>query len=181
MVPLPDASTPTFIPRTIPAPIRSPGPKSAQIERLHGSLLVGTIRGGAVDGNKSPTPAELTILIAGGVMLIASFLDYTGDANAWAKYGFPLTSLLPIYGVIMAAQVGLTAVLGMKLPARVAGFTWEQIHLVLGLFAGLLALAWLVTDTGKKPIGQWLIIAGGFALAIGAVRMQRERHTGALS
>ena len=43
-----------------------------------------------------------------------------------------------------------------------------------------MALAWLVTDTGKKPIGQWLVIAGGFALAIGAVRMQRERHTGAI-
>jgi hypothetical protein len=46
--------------------------------------------------------------------------------------------------------------------------------------AGLLALSWLVTDTGKKPLGQWLEIAGGFALAIGAVRMQRERHTGAI-
>ena len=134
-----------------------------------------------MNGNKSPTPAELTILVAGGVMLVASFLDFEGDTSAWGKYLFPLTALLPIYGVIMAAQVALTAVLGMKLPPRVAGFTWEQVHLVLGLFAGLLALAWMVTDTGKKPIGQWLIIASGFALAIGALRMQRERHTGALS
>jgi hypothetical protein len=134
-----------------------------------------------VNGNKSPTPAELTILVAGGLTLVASFLDFAGDTNAWGRYQFPLAALLPIYGLIMAVQVGLTAVIGLKLRARVAGLTWEQIHLVLGLFAGLLALTWLVTDTGRKPIGQWLIIAGGFALAIGAVRMQRERHTGALS
>jgi hypothetical protein len=134
-----------------------------------------------VNGNKSPTPAELTILVAGGVTVVASFLDFAGDTNAWGRYQFPLAALLPIYGLIMAVQVGLTAVIGLKLRARVAGLTWEQIHLVLGLFAGLLALTWLVTDTGRKPIGQWLIIAGGFALAIGALRMQRERHTGALS
>ncbi len=46
--------------------------------------------------------------------------------------------------------------------------------------AGLMAVSWLVTNSGKKPIGQWLEIAGGVALAIGAIRMQRERHTGAL-
>jgi hypothetical protein len=93
---------------------------------------------------------------------------------------FPVATLLPIYGVIMALEVALTSIAGVKLPGRVAGFTWEQIHLVLGLMAGLMAVAWLVTDTGKKPIGQWLEIAGGIALAVGAIRMQRERHTGAI-
>ena len=132
-------------------------------------------------GNKSPTPAELTILVAGGVMLFASFLEFRIGTSVWGKYVFPVAALIPLYGAIMAVQVLLTAVAGLRIPERIAGFTWEQIHLVLGLFAGLLALAWLVTDTGKKPIGQWLVIAAGFALAIGALRMQRERHTGALS
>ncbi len=131
-------------------------------------------------GNKSPTPAEWTILAAGAVMLVASFLDFQVDASVWSKYVFPVPALLPLYGVIMAVQITVAELLRLKLPRRVAGFTWEQVHLVLGLMAGLLALAWLVTDTGKKPIGQWLLIAGGFALAIGAVRMQRERHTGAI-
>ncbi len=131
-------------------------------------------------GNKSPTSGELTILIAGGVMLIASFLDFEGNTSVWGKYVFPVAALLPIYGVIMAVQIAFTALAGMRLPARVAGFTWEQIHLVLGLMAGLMAVAWWVTDTGKKPVGQWLEIAGGVALAIGAVRLQRERHTGAI-
>jgi hypothetical protein len=133
-----------------------------------------------LNGNQSPTPAETTILIAGGVMLVASFLDFEGSANTWNKYLFPVATLLPIYGVVMGVAVALTALLRVKLPARVAGFTWEQVHLVLGLMAGLMAVAWFVTDTGKKPIGQWLEIAGGVALAVAALRMQRERHTGAL-
>ena len=130
--------------------------------------------------DKSPTPAELTILIAGGVMLIASFFRFEGDTSVWGKYVFPVAALLPLYGVIMALEVACTSLAGMKLPRRVAGFTWEQIHLVLGLMAGLMAVAWFVTDTGKKPIGQWIEVAGGIALAVGAVRMQRERHTGAV-
>ena len=43
-----------------------------------------------------------------------------------------------------------------------------------------MAVAWFVTDTGKKPIGQWIELAGGMAPAVGALRLQRERHTGAL-
>jgi len=133
-----------------------------------------------LNGNKSPTTGELTILVAGGVMLAASFFDFYPGASAWAKYVFPVATLLPIYGVIMALEVGLSALARVKLPRRVAGFTWEQIHLVLGLMAGLMAVAWFVTDTGKKPLGQWLEIAGGVALAVGALNLQRERHTGAI-
>jgi hypothetical protein len=132
-----------------------------------------------VDGHK-PTPAELTILIAGGAMLIASFLHFQDGSSVWDRYTFPVAALLPIYGVIMAAEITITDLAGVKLPGRVAGFTWEQIHLVLGLMAGLMAVGWLLTDTGKKPIGQWIEIAGGIALAVGAVRMQRERRTGAI-
>jgi len=132
-----------------------------------------------VDGHK-PTPAELTILIAGGVMLLASFLDFYTGTSAWGRYAFPVATLLPIYGVIMAAEIAITDLAGMKLPGRVAGFTWEQIHLVLGLMAGLMAVAWFVTDTGKKPAGQWIEIAGGIALAVGALNLQRERRTGAI-
>jgi len=133
-----------------------------------------------LNGKKSPTTAELTILVAGVVMLAASFLDFYPGASAWAKYVFPLATLLPIYGAVMALEVGLTALVRVKLPRRVAGFTSEQIHLVLGLMAGLMAVGWFVTDTGKKPVGQWLEIAGGIALAVGALNLQRERHTGAI-
>jgi DMSO/TMAO reductase YedYZ heme-binding membrane subunit len=133
-----------------------------------------------VDGNKTPTPAELTILIAGGVMVIASFLDFAGDTSTWGSYVFPLATLLPLYGAVMAFQIGLTAIGGLRMRARVLGFTWEQVHLLLGLFAGAMAVGWLLTDVTRKGLGFWLEVAGGIALAVGAVRLQRERHTGAI-
>ena len=80
----------------------------------------------------------------------------------------------------MAVQIGLTKFAGVNLPDQVAGFTWEQVHLVLGLLAGLMAVGWLLTDTGDKQIGLWLEMLGGIALAVGAVMMQRERQTGAI-
>jgi hypothetical protein len=134
-----------------------------------------------VDDNKPPTPGELTILIAGAVMLVASFLSFAGHKSAWSSYWFPLATLLPLYGVIMALQIGLTKFAGVNLPTHLAGFTWEQIHLVLGVLAGLMAVAWMITDTGNKQIGQWLELLGGIALTVGALMLQRERNTGAIS
>jgi hypothetical protein len=133
-----------------------------------------------MNGHKSPTPAELTILIAGAVMLVASFLTFALDTNAWGAYIFPVATLLPLYGVVMAAQIALTKYANVKLPPSVVGFTWEQVHLALGLLAGFMALGWLITDLSKRGIGLWLEVLGGIALAVGAVMMQRERNTGAI-
>ena len=133
-----------------------------------------------MDGKTQPTTSELIIMIAGAVMLVASFLDFAGDLSAWGRYLFSVATLLPLYGLVMAAQIALTKFAGVQLPDQVAGFTWEQVHLVLGLMAGLMAVAWLITDTGDKQIGLWLEVLGGIALAVGAVMMQRERQTGAI-
>ena len=133
-----------------------------------------------MDGKAQPTTSELTIMIAGAVMLVASFLDFAGDTSAWGRYLFPVATLLPLYGLIMAVQIALTKFGGVSLPDRLVGFTWEQVHLVLGIMAGLMAVAWLITDTGDKQIGEWLEVLGGIALAVGAVMMQRERQTGAI-
>jgi predicted MFS family arabinose efflux permease len=133
-----------------------------------------------VDGNKSPTPAELTIMIAGAVMLVASFLNFSYKTSAWGTGLFPLATLLPLYGTVMALQIGLTKFAGVKLPDSVVGFSWEQVHLVLGILAGFMAIGWLITDVTQKGIGLWLEVLGGIALAVGAVMMQRERQTGAI-
>lgn len=133
-----------------------------------------------MDDNKAPTPAELTILIAGAVMLVASFLTFAEKTNAWGTYLFPIATLLPLYGTVMALEIGLTKFAGVKLPERVVGFTMEQVHLVVGLLAGFMAIGWLVTDISKKGIGFWLEVLGGLALAAGGVILQRERHTGAI-
>ena len=136
-----------------------------------------------MDGTKPPTTSELIIMIAGAVMLVGSFLSFArfvGNTNAWGTYLFPIATLLPLYGVVMALQIALSKWANVKLPPSVAGFTWEQVHLVLGLLAGFMAIGWLITDLQNKGIGFWLEVLGGIALAVGAVMMQRERHTGAI-
>lgn len=133
-----------------------------------------------MDGKQSPTPAELTILIAGAVMLVGSFFDFAGNTNAWGQYLFPLATLLPLYGVVMALQIGLTKFANVNLPEQIIGFTWEQVHLVVGLLAGFMAIGWLITDLSSKGIGYWLEVLGGIAIAAGALVLQRERQTGAI-
>lgn len=130
-------------------------------------------------GRPSPTPGELVILIAGAAMLVFSFLDFGARSNVWESGLFPVATLLPLYGVLMALQIALTRLGGVRLPPRVAGFTWEQVHLALGIFAALMALAWLGTD-GDKEAGLMLEALGGIALLAGALAIQRERGTGAI-
>lgn len=133
-----------------------------------------------MDGNQAPTPGELTIMVAGAVMLVASFLHFAFRTSTWGTGLFPIATLLPLYGVVMGAQIALTKFAGMNLPERVAGFTWEQVHLVLGLLAAFMAIGWILTDNPGKAIGLYLEFLGGIALLVGALMLQRERHTGAL-
>jgi hypothetical protein len=131
-----------------------------------------------------PTPAEIVIMAAGAVMLVFSFLHFGGSGSVgrstWQSPFFPIATLLPAYGVVMALQVALTKFASVKLPDSVVGFTWEQLHLALGAMAGLMAIGWLLTDYGDKQIGEWFEILGGIALVVGAVMLQRERNTGAI-
>jgi len=113
-------------------------------------------------------------------MLIFSFLNFAPKTSAWASGLFPIATLLPLYGLVMALQIALTKFASVKLPDSVLGFTWEQVHLALGAMAALMAIGWLLTDTGSKQIGQWFEILGGIALVVGAVLLQRERDTGAI-
>ena len=129
---------------------------------------------------QSPTPGEITIMSAGAVMVIFSFVSFAGDRSAWGKGLFPIATLLPLYGLVMGLQIALTRFASMKLPRSVLGFTWEQIHLAVGAMAALMAIGWLLTDYGNKQIGMWFEILGGIALVVGAVLLQRERNTGAL-
>jgi hypothetical protein len=127
-----------------------------------------------------PTPGEIVIMVAGGLMLVFSFLHFAGNTSAWGTGLFPIATLLPVYGLVMALQIALTKFASVNLPGSVLGFTWEQLLLAVGAMAGLMAIGWLLTDYGNKQIGAWIEILGGIALAVGAVMLQRERNTGAI-
>src|SRR5262249_18390910 len=129
MVPLPDARTPTLTQVTLSRDAvehfagRSPrpAPKDVSISRARTE--------GVMADQQSPTPGELTIMAAGAVMIVFSFVSFSNDRNAWAKGLFPIATLLPLYGLVMALQIALTKFAPLRLPRSVLGFTWEQIHL----------------------------------------------------
>jgi hypothetical protein len=84
---------------------------------------------------------------------------------------------MALFGLLMALQIGLSAFANVQFPARIAGFTWEQIHLVLGLFAVLVAIGYLLVDKGGADFGFgfYLMLLGSIALLVGAVLINRER------
>ncbi len=126
------------------------------------------------------TVGEIVILAGGAVALLASFLPwYTlGDdsASAWSSGLFPLATIVPILGTVMAVQVVLDRLSGANLPRRLGDFTWEQVHLVAAVAAAVQVLCFLVLDrVGDLGVGFYLEMLAVAALVAGAVMIRRER------
>ena len=130
------------------------------------------------------TTAQIVILACGVVAFIASFLPWVsidlgrfGDAsyNAWdgdVMY-WPTFWWVGIFGLVMALQVGLTAFTSVNLPDRPLGFTWPQIHLVLGIFAVILTVSFLIGGD-EHGIGFWISLLASIGLVVGAVMLEKE-------
>lgn len=126
-------------------------------------------------------------MVSGLVALISAFLAWysvdfgefggTSDANAFEEGLFPLATYIPLIGLVMALQVALARFANVNFPDRVLGFTWPQIHLALAIFAGLLALGFLIRDAGEgvdRGIGLWLGVLSAIGLVVGAVMLYLE-------
>ena len=128
-----------------------------------------------------PTTAELTIMIAAAAMLIGSFFSYYSHTpSAWGTGLFPVATLPVLYGIVMGGQVALTRFAGSPLPDRVGGFTWEQLHFVLGILAVVLTVLLMATDNPGLAAGAVIDFLAAIGLAVGAVRLQQERGTGVI-
>jgi len=145
-------------------------------------------------------PGNLVILVAGVVMLIASFLAFVkysspsvniGNVHiggsvsysAWSSHLFLIATIPALIGVVMAAHVAVTAFAPqVKLPERVLGLTWTQTHLVLGFQATIMMLAFLIQDNiyGDKGIGLFLMLIAAIALLVGAVLRMQEKTNPAI-
>jgi hypothetical protein len=128
---------------------------------------------------RQPTPGEWIIMVAGAVMLIFAFLPfYTNgdDLNAFGEGLFPLATIIPFYGVIAAIQVALVRFANVEFPPRVLGYTWAHIHALLGLFATILALAFLIVDKGNADlgVGYFFELLGAIAVLVGGGLLLRE-------
>jgi hypothetical protein len=135
--------------------------------------------------SKNPTPGEIIIMAGGGIALLFSFFHFytypsgvpLSDPTVWSSGYFPVATLMVIFATISAVLIALTKFANVRLPARFLGFTWEQVYLVLGFFAALYAVAYLLVDKGGLGygIGFWLILIGCIASLVGAIILQRER------
>ncbi len=134
------------------------------------------------------SPANIVILIAGVVILIASFLAFykleipkqtlgnitiggSTSYNAWSTGQFLIATLPALLGAVMAAHVVLAAFSNVDLPETVLGLTWDQIHLALGFQAALMMIAFLIRSNPYSSfgIGFWLMLVAGVALLVGAI------------
>jgi hypothetical protein len=123
-------------------------------------------------------------MVSGLVALISAFLAWykvsggfaNSDSNAFDTGLFPLATYIPLIGVVMALQIVLAKFAKVSFPDSVLGFSWPQIHLMLGIFAVLLGIGWLITDSGgaDKGIGLWLGVLSSIGLVVGAVLLNNE-------
>ena len=131
---------------------------------------------------------NLVIVAAGVVMLLSSVLPFFKAApvhgapvtsTAWSHGFFAIATLPAILGAVMALQVALHEfATRVKVPERVLGLGWDQLHLALAAQALLLMLAWLLVDRAEfnqgRQLGFWLMLLGSMGLVAGAVLRVRE-------
>lgn len=139
--------------------------------------------------NKKLSPGNMTILIAGVVIFLASFLafwkisigGFSKSYNAWSSDAWLLgNATIPAFlGLIMAAEVALTTFANVKFPPRLLGFSWNQIHLALGAQATVMMIMWLITSNHGFDfgIGFFLMLLAAVALFVGAIIRDRETAT----
>jgi len=143
--------------------------------------------------------ANLVILVAGGVMLIASFLAFhklavpsfeigsqkvgggTKSYNAWSTGHFLIATIPALLGTLMAVHVALeTYAPQVSLPDRILGFTWTQVHVILAFQATVMMVAFLIQNFSPldRGVGLYLMLISAIALLVGAVmRMQQKPDT----
>ncbi len=132
-----------------------------------------------------PTRGEIVTMAGGAVTVLSSFLAFyslnsaIGDfsVNAWDSGLFPLATYPAFAGLLSGGVIALRRFAHVGFSGRVGTFTWEQMHLLLGAFAGLIMGGYLIADTSASyGIGFWGMLGGTAALIVGAVIMPNERH-----
>lgn len=131
---------------------------------------------------------EKIILIAGPLLLIASFLpwysvDICGDfgdiagidctvtRSGWQSPGALWSILAVLIGVVLAGLVAATRLFNVQMPALPEGVTWARIYLGGAVLAGIFILLKLVNESSHLGFGFFIgivlvgaLIAGGFLM-----------------
>jgi hypothetical protein len=129
------------------------------------------------------TRGEAVIMIGGVVVIALSFAPFytygpRGSRNAWDA-GLSPIALYPLFaGALSAGVIALRRFANAGLAVRLGSFSWEQVHVLLGLFALLITVGYFFTDDlfgGDFGFGFWGMLAGSIALFVGALLLTRER------
>lgn len=128
--------------------------------------------------NTKLTPANIVIMAGAVVAFIASFLafykvpGYSISRSSWSS-GLFIMATIP---ALLALAMGIVAAVesfaqGVSLPARVLGFSLNQVHVILGFQATIMALAWAIVDYFglDKGVGLYLMLFGAIACLVGAI------------
>ena len=128
------------------------------------------------------TRAEIVIMAGAVATIVGSFFAfYTAGSfsiRAWDSGLSPLT-LYPVFaGVASGGVVAMRHFANATLSIRLGSFTWEQYHLLLGLFAALIMAGYFLQSKGGSSfgLGFWAMLGGSIALLVGGVMIGRERH-----
>jgi hypothetical protein len=120
-------------------------------------------------------PSQIVTMASGAVMLLFSFFAWYkvagNSTSAWGSGLFPLAWFVPIFGTISAGVMAATIFGNVRLPEPILSFSWRQIHFILAFSALVIAVGYLLVDSGSvdKGIGFWFNLLGAIGLIVGAV------------
>lgn len=125
---------------------------------------------------------EKVILIAGVVMLIASFLPWyrvsafgvTFSANGWEAPNAIWSILAVFVGLAMSATVAAKTFTDVQLPADIGGQSWDRIYLGGGALALLLVVLKFITESSNLSFGFYIALLAALALAAGGALTYRD-------
>src|SRR5207245_5936665 len=99
------------------------------------------------------SPGTIVLLVAGAAVLIGSFLDFYsaagvsgGGGSAWSRGLFPLMTLPVLAALVVAVPAAIATFTDLALPRSVLGLGAYQIDLLLGGYAVVLMVCFLVSE-----------------------------------
>ena len=125
---------------------------------------------------------EKIILIAGAVLLIASFLPwyrvsafgFTFSAHAWEAPNAIWSILAVLVGLVLSATVAARTFTDVKLPADIGGQSWGRIFLGGGALVLLLLVIKFLAESSNLSYGFYIGFLSAVALAAGGALLFRD-------
>ncbi len=125
---------------------------------------------------------EKVIVVAGALLLIASFLPwyrvsafgFTASAHGWEAPNAIWSILAVFVGLAMAGAVVLKTFTDVQLPADIGGQSWGRVYLGGGVLAVLLVVIKFIAENSNLSYGFYVGLLATLGLAAGGALMYRD-------